>query len=196
MFITYSRCGECGKKKHVKNLKNYNEVLADHNRPLCPACAGTEAGEAISTFFRELAGRNRCSNCGNTGDNAGSNNAYLAGREVIHGVCDECKSHLEDQSLRDFAKRIIGDLCEEMNGGDHTRVAAALADAIETEHRYLQGELFSMLFEFFALYSKHDYDARNEWAVKIAGVWERAVGRGDGQKDCPTCGKVFRGEQD
>lgn len=185
------RCAGCKELKIPSELTKLDLSEDIREVPYCQKCIATFYGEAVARFLQAAAKGLHCSNCGAVGDDAGSNNAYLVGREVVHGVCNGCKSHLEDQSVRHFAKRIVDDLCNELNGGDHGKLAAALADAMNRQHRYLQGEVFTMLFKFFALYSKHEHDARNEWAVKIAGIWERCVGR-SGNPACEECNKVFK----
>lgn len=186
---TYEKCSSCGKKKHVKNLHS-----RDGEELLCTECLRKLEAKAIGDFLRDV-GKDTCARCGAEGDHAGSNTAYLTGREEIHGLCNACKEQLVKDDLRAFAHKIIEPLFNELNRcGNNMGIALALADAIQYQHRYLQGEFFGMLVHLFKLYSVFQHDARNEWAVKIAGVWERCVGRfGNGM--CPECNKIFKPEE-
>ena len=118
--------------------------------------------------------------------------AYLTGRGKETGLCKSCADQRMEEDCHEFADKIVGKIFDELNGGDKKLLAKAFANAIGYRHRYLQGEFFTFLFGLFQLYAKQDFDARNEWAVKIAGVWERCVGR-FGKKGCSECRKVFDG---
>jgi len=117
----------------------------------------------------------KCYRCHKEKESLGT--AYLTGGGQVQNVCTECKATVQKRSLESFAREHVAGLCDALNGGDGKEIGTALADAMNFQHRYLQGELFNMLWNFFREYRKHDFDARNEWAVKIAGKWDEQVGK-------------------
>jgi len=164
--------------------------------PRCPGCHAKLAGESIEKFLQAAVKPIRCACCRGELADGYTYVAYLTGRKEKSGLCLNCKDEVTKDDLFKFAQSIIEPLFNELNRcGSSGGLALALSEAIRFQHRYLQGEFFGMLANLFKLYSTHMYDARNEWAVKLAGIWERCVGRG-GDRACPECMKVFEGKLD
>lgn len=102
--------------------------------------------------------------------------ARLTGGGVTMEVCTACRKEMQQGSLESFAKDHVQAICDAANGGAK-EIGKAFADEMNRVHRYLQGEFFMMLWHFFREYRKHEFDARNEWAVKLAGKWDDQVGK-------------------
>lgn len=186
------RCAGCKELKIPSELTKLDLSEDIREVPYCQKCIATFYGEAVARFLQAAAKGLRCSNCRCEITDGYTYTAYLTGRKEKPGLCQECKEVVTKDDLFKFAQSLVEPLFNELNRcGSNQGVAEALADAVRFQHRYLQGEAFTMLFKFFALYSKHEYDARNEWAVKIAGIWERCVGR-SGNPACEECNKVFK----
>jgi endogenous inhibitor of DNA gyrase (YacG/DUF329 family) len=103
--------------------------------------------------------------------------AHLIDRSKTEEMCTACRKEVEQGSLEAFAKKHIEALCDSVNGGDAATIGKALAEAMNYQHRYLQNEFFMVLANFFRFYRHHDFDARNEWAVHIAGLWDEQMGK-------------------
>jgi len=190
------RCASCKELKLPGELVNLDLTADIREVPTCPACLGRLIGDAVASFLQAAAKGLRCSNCRCEIVDGYTCTAYLTGRKEKSGLCLNCKDEVTKDDLFKFAQSIIEPLFNELNRcGSSGGLALALSEAIRFQHRYLQGEFFGMLANLFKLYSTHMYDARNEWAVKIAGIWERCVGRG-GDRACPECMKVFEGKLD
>jgi len=186
------RCAGCKELKIPSELTKLDLSEDIREVPYCQKCIAMFYGEAVARFLQAAAKGLRCSNCRCEIADGYTCTAYLTGRKEKPGLCQECKEVVTKDDLFKFAQSLVEPLFNELNRcGSNQGVAEALADAVRFQHRYLQGEAFTMLFKFFALYSKHEYDARNEWAVKIAGIWERCVGR-SGNPACEECNKVFK----
>jgi hypothetical protein len=100
------------------------------------------------------------------------------GDYTIH-VCRDCKEKYEQQQVYNKIQPLVEALCKELNGGDKARVAQALCDAFNHEHRYLQSEAFSALWKFFGLYGTQDearfFDGRNQHCRTMTKKWYDAV---------------------
>ena len=97
--------------------------------------------------------------------------AYLIDHKKEEGLCEECKEQIEREDQFDFAKDIIKKLCDYTNGGEAKQLGEILAEACNCQHRQLQSYLFQAFHHLFVAYAKHDFDARNEWAVNQAKKW-------------------------
>ena len=129
---------------------------------------------------------NKCSKCHREVDYLG--NAYLPRRKQIEGVCTECKEHLEQEGLREFAEEIIELLANHTNGNPWKELGTALSKALQRQHRYLQSEVIHAFWQLFHDYKNAPHDARNEHVVKLAGQWDNIVGQATtGDKLCPIC---------
>lgn len=104
--------------------------------------------------------------------------------EVKHGeytlqVCPECKDKFDQEQVYQRIQPLVEKLCRELNGGDKRRVAQALCDAFNREHRYLQSEAFSALWLFFERYGKQEegryFDGRNQHCRSMAEKWYKAI---------------------
>lgn len=105
-------------------------------------------------------------------------------REVTHEqytlkVCEACKDQYEQDKVYKRVQPLVEALCKELNGGDKSRIARALLDAFNREHRYLQAEAFNALTMFFRAYGNQDegkwFDGRNEHCRKIAKKWYESL---------------------
>lgn len=105
--------------------------------------------------------------------------AYLLDRGKMSGLCLKCKEETERADLDSMTQDVIDKLCHAANGhANPDKMAASILRAIQRQHRYLQNEFFIVLWKLFQEYSKLDesgYDARNEWAVKVAKRWDDAT---------------------
>ena len=79
------------------------------------------------------------------------------------------------------AKELAGIISEYVNGASHDY--KTVADELAKDHRYLQGEEFSLAMEFLLAlahnYAKGWYDARNEFACKRATMMLKALDDAD-----------------
>lgn len=105
-------------------------------------------------------------------------------REVKDGehtlqVCAACQDKYEQEKVYKRIQPLVEQLCKELNGGDHKRIARALLDAVNHEHRYLQSTFFQALWLFFGAYGKQDesryFDGRNVHCKGMAKKWYESV---------------------
>jgi len=102
--------------------------------------------------------------------------AFMLDRSKIEGVCRPCADKLEEMDLDKLTLKCMDDLCHVVNGGNASDLAESMFRAITRQHRYLQNEFFLSLHKLFEQYGAQDEnhrDARNEWAVRAAGNWEK-----------------------
>ena len=117
----------------------------------------------------------RCAHCAKESDDL-HNTAFFVDRTKLEGVCQECKKALEAEDLDEVTHAAFDSLCHVVNGGSKKKLAESMMRTFYKQHRYLQGEFFMALAAFFKLYGELDanhYDARNEFAVKMAQRWDK-----------------------
>ncbi len=78
---------------------------------------------------------------------------------------------VKDDDYASLAYEVAQKLCDAANGGDTDKLAEAFYQAFIRQHRYLQNEVFILLWKFFAKYRHAKCDARNENSVATAGRW-------------------------
>lgn len=116
----------------------------------------------------------KCTKC-RKGLNETTMRTYNKAGEV-YPLCPDCYEDQKVQDVYDKLQPAIEAICKELNGGDMRDIVKAFYMAVDHEHRYLQNEMFVMLWKFFELYgNQKNFDARNEGAVKWAKKWYESV---------------------
>lgn len=114
----------------------------------------------------------KCSQCNHDKE---IHTAYLLDRSKVTNICLTCKQRIEQENIDKMTRECFEKLCHAVNGGSLTKLAESMFRTFQRQHRYLQGSFFTVLWEFFKLYSNADFDPRNQTAVMLAKKWYDAI---------------------